>query len=278
MPYIAVVTTPEPIGPTPPILDRQRGREDDGERLRLHAGDAPADYLAGALENEHLNPEILRLVLNNRAATAAIVTRVGRNRDWMRSRDVKVAFVGHPQAPVVLARQVLPHLYWRDLAEVASNVRLSPHVRRDAEKILRARVPELSVGERTALARRPSPGIVELLRDDAEAAVLRALAGNPRATEADILRVVARRNAPAGFLGWLATESPWGQRRDVLLGVVRHPRTPRAAALRAMHRVSASDLNELRQDESVPRLVRVAAERRAGAPAPDSADGRSRIG
>jgi hypothetical protein len=277
VPYIAPVTPPD-FGATSPLLDRQRGREDDEELLRLRAASGPADYLAGALENARVNPEILRLVLNNRAATAAIVARVGRNRDWMRSRDVKVAFVANPQAPIVLARQVLPHLFWRDLAEVASNMRLSPPVRRDAEKILRARLPELSVGERTALARRPSPGIVEMLRDDAEPAVLRALAGNPRATESEILRVVARRDVPPGFLGWLATESPWGRRREVLLGVVRHPRTPRAAALRAVLNVAPGDLNDLRRDEAAPRLVRVAADRRAGALAVDSSDVGSRLG
>jgi hypothetical protein len=276
--YIAPVTPSEPIAPATPLLDRRRGKEDDADRLKRHAGDAPADYLEGALDNEHLNPEVLRLLLHNRSATAEIVTRVGRNRAWMRSRDVKIAFVANPRAPVVLARQVLPHLFWRDLADVACDVRLSPAVRRDAEKVLRTRLPELSVGERTALARRPSPGIVAMMRDDLEPAVLRALAGNPRATESDILHAAARRNVPAGFLGWLATESPWGQRREVLLCVVRHPRTPHAAALRATQRLSPGDLLAVHGDEAVPRLVRVAAGRRAAEPATDSGDDPPRIG
>jgi hypothetical protein len=242
-------------------LDRQRGREDDAECLRIRLGDAPVEYLAGALENLNLGPDGLTLVLRNRFASAEIVTRIGRNREWMRARDVKTAFVANPLAPVVHARQVLPFLFWRDLADVAVNVRLSPTLRRDAEKVLRTRLPELSVGERTALARRPSRGVVEMLRDDSDPGVLRSLAGNPRATESDIVRVAARRDAPAEFLGWLADQSPWGQRRDVVMAVIRHPKAPPAVALRLARRLSPDDLDALCRDDSVPRLVRVAAER-----------------
>jgi hypothetical protein len=151
-------------------------------------------------------------------------------------------------------------------------------VRRGAEKVLRTRLPELSSGERTALARRPSGGIVEMLRDDVEPAVLRALAGNPRATESDIARILARRDVPPEFLDWLSARSSWGQRREVLLALVRHPRTPRAAALRLTQRLSPGDLDRLLRDDSVPRLIRVALERRALASATDSTAGGRRIG
>jgi hypothetical protein len=243
-------------------LDRERGRLDDRQRLRVHLPDAPGDYLEGALENDALGPEELMLVLRSPASTAAIVARVGRNRSWMRSRELKVALVGHPRAPWVLARRFLPHLYWRDLADLAANLRVSPVLRREAERLLKTRLPELSLGEKISVARRGSRGILEMLRGESEPHVLRAVASNPRATETDIARILARSELNPEFLGWLADQSSWGQRREVRVALVRHPQTPPAAALRSIRALSPADLDVLQHDPLAPRLVRVAAERR----------------
>ena len=224
------------------------------------------------------SPEELVILLRSRATTAAIVARIGRNRSWMRSREVKLAFVANPRAPQVLARQFLPHLGWRDLAELTVNLGVAPVLRREAEKLLKTRLPELSRGEKVALARRGSRGIVELLREEPDALVLRAVAGNPRATEADFERILARAETPAEFLSWLAEMSSWGQRRAVRLALIRHPRTPGPAALRLTLGLSQRDIETLGRDVSAPRLVRVAAERHIAAMGASFRGPRSRVG
>ena len=242
-------------------LDRERGRRDDLQQLRAHLPEAPADYLEGALDNAALGPDELLIVLRSPASTGDILGRIARNRAWMRPRESKLAFVAHPRAPSVMARRFFPHLYWRDLADLAVNLRVSPVLRREAERLLRTRLPELSLGEKVALARRGSRGIVEMLREEQDAQVLRAVAGNPRATEHDLTRILARPDVPPEFLGWLASQSSWGQRRGVRLALVRHPGTPFAAALRSIQALSPRDLDELQHDALAPRLARVAAQR-----------------
>ncbi len=217
--------------------------------------------LPPSLDNADLGPDELVILLRNRETTAAIVTRIGRNRAWMRWREMKFAFVSNPRAPQVLARQFLPHLGWRDLAELSVNARVSPVLRREAEKLLGTRLPELAVGEKVALARRGSRGVLEMLRDDTDASVLRAVAGNPRATESDFARILTRSDVPATFLAWLADQSSWSQRRAVRLALIRHPRTPPPSALHLIPVLSRRDIDELRRDFAAPRLVRVAAER-----------------
>ena len=208
-----------------------------------------------------LQPDALVILLRDRETSAATVTRIGRNRSWMRTREVKVAFVSSPRAPQVLARQFLPHLGWRDLAELAVNQRVSPVLRREGEKLLKTRLPELALGEKVALARRGSRGIVEMLRDETEVLVLRAVAANPRAKEEDFERILARPDIPPSFLSWLADQSSWSQRRAVRLALVRHPRTPPPSALHLIPALSRRDIDDLRSDVAAPRLVRVAAER-----------------
>jgi hypothetical protein len=220
--------------------------------------------LPRSLEDSELGREELLILLRSRETTAATLTRIAKNRTWMRSRETKLAFVSNPQAPQVLARQFLPHLGWRDLVELSINSRLSPVLKREAEKLLKTRLPELAVGEKVALARRGSRAIVEMLREEPDALVLRAVAGNSRATEGDFVRILARSDVPATFLGWLADQSSWSQRRTVRLALVRHPRTPPSSALHLIPALSRHDIDELRRDFKAPRLVRVAAERHLG--------------
>jgi hypothetical protein len=259
--YIAEVREPE-RGPETEILDHALGRREDPATLLARVATAPAGYLEGALDNPSISPDIVALILRQRTATAPVVAKIGRHRAWMRHREVRVALVANPLAPAIVAWQVLPHLRWGDLANVVCDPRLAPPLRKEAEKLLRTRLPDLAIGERAALARRPGRGIVEVLRGDENGSVLQALAGNSAATSSDVLAILARLDAPRDFLSWLSASSSWGQRRDVVYAVVRHPNTPRAAALRLMRSLTVEELARLGSDPSASRLVRVAAERR----------------
>ena len=245
-------------------MNLERGRTDDRRSLGLALTTAPPEYLQGALDNPELRPEHVPLILENRGATAEVIARIARTPGWMRSREAKRALVTHAKTPTILSRRFLPHLFWRELVDVAGNLRIPPVVRRDAEKLVRVRLPELTVGERVTLARVASRGLVAQLRDEEDPAVLKALAGNPRLTEGDVLRVLSRPGLTAEFLGWLADQSTWSQRSEPRRALVRHPRTPAASALRLVARLSRRQVEELARDEPAPRLVRVAAARRLG--------------
>ncbi len=234
--------------------------------------------MEGALDNPELGTEELLVLLRNRGGTAELVSRIGRNRSWMRARSIQFAVVIHPKAPQILARRYLPHLAWRELADVSGNLALSPVLRREAEKLLKTRAPELSLGEKISLARRGSRGIVEFLLHETDAMVLRALAGNARATESDVAGVLARRDVPAGFLGWLADQSSWSQRRTVRLALIRHPQTPPSSSLKLIRGLSRRDVSDLHDDVMAPRLVRVAAERLLAGSNPQPAGSRPQFG
>jgi hypothetical protein len=252
-------------------LDVERGRTHDRAALRLALASAPSDYLRGALDNPALGAEELALLLSNRGASPDLLTRVGRNRAWMGSREVKHALVSHPKTPTVVSRSYLPHLFWRELVGLAGDMTLPPLVRREAEKLVRLRLPELSLGERVALARVASRGLIATLREQAEAAVLEALAGNPRTTEDDLVRTLQRPGLPSEFLGWLAGSSAWSRRGPIGLALLRHPRTPPAAALRLLQELTPEQLDTLERDERAPRLVRIAASRRLAVDTPSDA-------
>jgi hypothetical protein len=235
-------------------LDRERGRRDERHLLRLHLQEAPADYLEGALENDALGARTTALEPGRRPRSSP--ASAGIAVDAVPSG---VAFGAPARAP--RARAPLPPTCLAPPAS-AANVRVSPLLRRDAEKLLKVRLPELALGEKISLGRRGSRGIVEMLCREREPQVLRAVASNPRASEADVLGILTRPDLQPEFLGWLAEQSSWGQRRALRLALVRHPRTPPAAALRSIQALGNADLDALQHDAIAPRLARVAAERR----------------
>jgi len=192
---------------------------------------------------------------------------VGRDRKWTRSYEVKKGLVHHPRTPVSLARSFLPHLYWKDLADITEASRIQPGVRRQAEEVLKKRLPELSEGERVSLARRASRGVIAALRESTESRVLKALLGNVRLMEHEALRIASNPTSPRDVLASLAEHPAWGDRYSVRVSLVGNPRTPVPVALRLMEALPPSDLRRLSQDARVPRIVRVGADRRLEAAA-----------
>jgi hypothetical protein len=255
-------------------VDETKGRESghpltaDGarraslEELRRHLTSAPNAYLEGAVQNPDFTADEMTLLLRNRFASPGLLTRVGQNRQWTRYYEVKRGLVRHPRTPYPVARNLVGHLYWRDLAESIEDARLHPALRRQAEQILEERLPEMSLGEQISLARRATGGLLGVLRGSGESRVLRAVLGNPRLKERDAEAVAAGEEAPGEVLGWLTRHPKWGNRRAVRLALVRNPRTPVADALKLVAKLPRRELEHLVAEQEAPRIVRVGAMRR----------------
>jgi hypothetical protein len=84
--------------------------------------------------------------------------------------------------------------------------------------------------------------------------------------ESDAAGIAASATAPPDLLSHLCAHPVWGTRRSVRLAAVGNPRTPASAALRVVRSLSLRDLRPLAGDDKVPRIVRVAADRRLARP------------
>ena len=245
-------------------LDAAGGRGASVEQLRSHLPTAPPAFLEGALNNPGLGPEEMLSLLRNRQATSQLLLKIGRDPRWTRNYEIKKQLVRHPHLPLVVARNLLPHMFWKELAEAAADARLHPVVRRQAERLLALRLEELSLGERVALARRASRGLIGPLIDMSEGPVLRGLLGNSRLVELEAVRVASCACGQPDLFRQLAGHPKWSVRRSVRLALLRNPRTPVPAALSLVEKLSLRDLRELVKDVKVPRIVRVGADRRLG--------------
>jgi hypothetical protein len=118
---------------------------------------------------------------------------------------------------------------------------------------------ELSVGERKAMARRPSRASFDKLLKDPHPLVIRQLLENPRLTEDDLVRVAARRPANVDALRAIA-RTDWLCRPRVRMSMIHNPGTPSAIAIPLLAVCTRPELDEIRVSSECLELVRETAE------------------
>lgn len=233
------------------------------ETLRRNLRSAPAEFLVGAAENPGLTPSEMLLLLRNRNAPAALLQGIGKQPRWARNHRVSRLLVEHPNTPRAVASRLVQQLFWKDLAEVARKPSTDPVVRRRAESLLRVRLEEMTAGERVALARIATRGVIPGLIENDDGPVLKSLLDNPRLIEADAARIARNPRAPA-TLDYLARFSTWGRRPAVRRTLLRNPATPIPASLQLLRRLDRRELLRISRDLEIPTVVRIGAERMLG--------------
>ncbi|HEX2163454.1 MAG TPA: hypothetical protein VHM02_05855 [Thermoanaerobaculia bacterium] len=223
-------------------------------RLREAGGEELAALLAAG--GEPWSPEEALAALANPHLDGRGVERLAARAPLGASREVARAVALHPRAPEALARRLLPGLPWRDLVAAGRDVRLAPVVRRAADLLLAERLPGLSAGERTSIARGAGPGLVARFRDEADPRVVAALLDNPRLTEGALLPMISRQRAAPAALAAVAADRRWGVRAEVRRALARNPATPVAVALRLLPHLAKADLSALARDLRLAPAVR----------------------
>ena len=161
----------------------QQARSAGAAELRFRLAGAGPAYLQGALQNPDFGEEHLAPILSNPALPPGLIQQIAGNRQWLARYEVQRAVVFHRNSPRALKQNLIHFLLWKDLAKVAEDPLMPPPVKRTAETLLKARVEEMALGEKIALARIAGPGVIPSLRSDPHPDVVTALLGNPRLAE-----------------------------------------------------------------------------------------------
>ena len=223
-----------------------RLREADAETLlalvKEHAGDLGVAEARQVLRNPFASREAVEVLIDlPRLLTA---------------NEVRSALARHPQTPQPHALRFVGGLYWRDLVSVAIDTRARPAVRRKAEKALQSRLPGLSAGEKMAIARRGSPGVLADLRRDPNPRVMQALLENPRVTEGVLMPLVQNDRAEPAVLEVIAKDRRWGVRYEIRVGLAKNPRTRLQTALGILPHLKKRDLRTVARASKVREAVR----------------------
>jgi hypothetical protein len=118
---------------------------------------------------------------------------------------------------------------------------------------------ELTVGERKSLARTPNRRAIDKLLSDPHPLVIRQLLINPRLTENDVVRMVARRPGRLEVFEAIARDSRWLSRPRVRLAVLFNPGSPPVIAMPLLAVCTRSELTEVRNHSESSPVLRSAA-------------------
>ncbi len=129
---------------------------------------------------------------------------------------------------------------------------------------------ELSAGERRTLARGRDRNTLDRIVHDRDPRVIATLLDNPRAVEADVVKVAAMRPTKPEILRLIARHRRWATRYRVRLALVCNPYTPLPIATQLVPTMLQQDLRQLVSGIPVQPELREVAQaalrRRQGSP------------
>lgn len=197
-------------------------------------------------------------VLRSPTCPAHLIELLAAHRTMARSRRILPLLLRHPACPRPFAWDNLARLGWRDLLEVARAPRTAAPIRRQSERKLIERLPHLTAGERTALARLATSPIIAALLSSLEPRGVPALLDNPRFTESHALRLLACNENLLALLA-LVRHPRWGRNRTVMRGALSSKAIPLGVKIGIAVVLTTSDLGELSRAADTPDPLRAAA-------------------
>lgn len=244
-------------------------RQELGDRAALRRLDADGLAAWMAARRGRCTPAEALRVLRHPFVTTELVDDVAIDRRLTAALAVRRAVARHPRAAPTTAMRFVPGLFWRDLVEITLDVRLSPAVRRAAERYLLMRLPTMAIGERIAAARRCTGLALAHLQDDPEPRVLAAALDNPRLSEGMLLRRISDPRVHPRLLDVVARNDRWSTRYAIRLALGRNPQTPFQVQWRILPGLRRADLAAIADDPRHSSVVRRRAEE-LGSPGPNA--------
>lgn len=202
--------------------------------------------------------EPILIALLRRAVPFTFLEEIAAARPWSERPRVLARVALSPRAPRTLALRLVGSLLWRDLAELASTMRLAAAVRNRAETLLCDGLREMRLGDRIALARLATPAVLAPLLIDGDRKVVDAALACARLREEDLVTALGRDSVPLALVEAAAESTRWCHSYAVGLALVLHPRTPLPIALQRITALVPRDLRRVAEDRALHPLVRSA--------------------
>ena len=217
---------------------------------------ASPDALLNLLDDSRFDEDHLCLLLSRKDLPATFLDEFARRRELLHGYPVTRALAFHPNISRKVALRVLRDLHLMDLVKLSQVPTTAPELQRSAEEHLISRLPHVALGQKIALARQASARVLAALLVEGNAQVVEPAVENPRLTEAQVLKLLARDKLPLAVVPALCRSQRWISVPNVALALLRYPHTPPEAALKILTRVASADLRALLQTKTISQTLR----------------------
>ena len=227
-----------------------------GEELVRLVHEVPADKLLPILDNPALDETFLTLLLHRRDLQSDFLSEILKRRQLLKNYLVRKLLAFHPHTPRTDALRLLRDLYLMDLVQFSISPGVLPDLKRKAEDQVIAKMPQLPLGQKIALARRSPARIAGALLADGQPMVVKAALSNPNLTEAQVLRVLAKEKLAPIVAQSIAQHGKWSHVYNVRIALLRQPSTTLTTILAFLPELTVSDLRELAAPGILPENLR----------------------
>lgn len=179
-----------------------------------------------------------------------------KNSAFVKSRKVRIALASHAHTPRRIALRIVRELYTFDLMQFALSPKVAADLKRTADEMLVARVASVTLGERLSLARRASGNVAAALLLDKETRVWQTALGNPRLTEAGVVKALHRTQAKPAFVEAVCHHTKWSYRLEIRMALLRNEKTPLARTLEFAHALPPAQLRDILHASNLPAKVK----------------------
>ncbi len=230
----------------------ERARSASAEEIPLLLQTTHAESLEALIENPHVDESHIVLLLKRLDLSSELLLQIARRRDFMNIYRVKRAMAFHLHAPRLVAMRLARELYLMDLVQLSRQPGVPAELRKIADNILVARLPQLPLGQKITLARRASARIAGALLVEGHSRIVSVALDNSLLSEAQVLKALSHDKLPPGVVAAIAGHQKWSQVYNVRLALVRHPATPFSMVLGVLPDLTAGDLEALSTYSRLP--------------------------
>jgi hypothetical protein len=225
--------------------DRDRALIATGDKLSALLHHHATDVLLALLDNPFVDETRLCVLLDRKDLPTEVLEEVSCRKALLKNYRIKRALAFHPHTPRLASLRLVRDLYPMDLAQLALLPGTPAELKRLAEDQLVARLAQLPLGQKLALARRGPARVAGALLAEGHPQVLSVVLDNAHLTEAQILKVLSREKLHADVVYCVIHHRKWSFTYNVRLALVRHPASTLSSILAYLPELTVSDLREL---------------------------------
>jgi hypothetical protein len=214
------------------------------------------EVLLAILENPRCEEPHVTILLDRLDLPASVLNAIAAQNKWMASEAVRFRLAAHPRAPNRLALAAVRQLYLFDMVRLSLLPSAPAEIKRVAEEIMVARLPQLPLGQKLTLARRGPPRVTGALLAEGHPQAIKIALNNPFLTESQVLKVVERPRVPERVIVAIAQNSKWAARYNVRAALVRNSLTPASFVLAFLPQLKPDDLRDISTLPALPPDVR----------------------
>ena len=147
-------------------------------------------------------------------------------------------------------------LYLFDLVRLSLLPSAPAEIRRVAEELMVARVPQLPIGQKLTLARRGPARVVGALLAEGHPQAIKLALANAFLTESQVLKVLTKPGLPERVVAAIAQHPRWAVQYNIRVALIRNLHTPVPVILAFLPNLTLRDLKDLVSLEGLSPHVR----------------------